>query len=52
MKTYHEMIQFVVDQSDKRIFQYHEWVAAITIAEVYRHMIFLNKLFSTISNSK
>jgi hypothetical protein len=35
MKTYHEMIQFVVDQADKRIFQYHEWVAAITLAEVY-----------------
>ena len=35
LKTYHEMIQFVVDQADKRIFQYHEWVAAITLAEVY-----------------
>lgn len=35
MKTYHEMIQFVVDQADKRIFQYHEWVAALTIAEAY-----------------
>ena len=35
MKTYHEMIQFVVDQADRRIFQYHEWVAAITLAEVY-----------------
>jgi len=35
MKTYHEMIQFVVDKADERIFQYHEWVAAITLAEVY-----------------
>lgn len=29
------MIQFVVDKADERIFQYHEWVAAITLAEVY-----------------
>jgi hypothetical protein len=35
MKTYHEMIQFVVDKAEERIFQYHEWVAAITLAEVY-----------------
>jgi hypothetical protein len=35
MKTYHEMIQFVVDKADQRILQYHEWAAIITIAEAY-----------------
>jgi len=35
MKTYHEMIQFAVDQADKRIFRYHELAAVLTIAEVY-----------------
>jgi hypothetical protein len=33
MKTYHEMIQWVVDNNDK--LRYHEWPALMTISEVY-----------------
>jgi hypothetical protein len=35
MKTYHEMIQFIVDQVDNGNIRYHEWVAVIAIAEAY-----------------
>ena len=33
MKTYHEMIQWVVNSNDK--LRYHEWPALMTIAEIY-----------------
>jgi hypothetical protein len=33
MKTYHEMIQWVVDHNDK--LRYHEWPALMAISEIY-----------------
>lgn len=33
MKTYHEMIQWVVDNNDK--LRYHEWPALMAISEAY-----------------
>jgi len=35
MKTYHEMVQFIVDQVDLGKLRYYEWPAVIAIAEVY-----------------
>lgn len=35
MKSYHEMIQFIVDQVDHGTLRYYEWPAVIAIAEVY-----------------
>lgn len=35
MKSYHEMIQFIVDQVDNGILRYYEWPAVIAIAEAY-----------------
>lgn len=35
MKTYHEMIQWVVDRVDDATIRYHEWPAVLTIAEMY-----------------
>ena len=35
MKTYHEMIQWVVDRVDDATIRYYEWPAVLTIAEVY-----------------
>jgi hypothetical protein len=35
MKSYHEMIQFIVDQVDNGKLRYYEWPAAIAIAEAY-----------------
>lgn len=35
MKTYHEMIQFIVDQVDLGKLRYYEWPAVIAIAEAY-----------------
>lgn len=34
MKTYHEMIQFIVDQSNDRL-RYNTWPAVIAISEAY-----------------
>jgi len=33
MKTYHEMIKWVVDNNDK--LRYHEWPALMSISEAY-----------------
>lgn len=35
MKSYHEMIQFIVDQVDYGKMRYYEWPAVIAIAEAY-----------------
>lgn len=35
MKSYHEMIQFIVDQVDLGKIRYYEWPAVIAIAEAY-----------------
>ena len=35
MKSYHEMIQFIVDQVDKGTLRYYEWPAVIALAEAY-----------------
>lgn len=35
MKSYHEMIQFIVDQVDLGKLRYYEWPAVIAIAEAY-----------------
>ena len=35
MKSYHEMIQFIVDQVDNGILRYYEWPVVIALAEVY-----------------
>jgi hypothetical protein len=35
MKSYHEMIQFIVDQVDNGKLRYYEWPAVIAIAEAY-----------------
>jgi len=35
MKTYPEMIQWVVDRVDDATIRYHEWPALMTISEVY-----------------
>ncbi len=35
MKTYHEMVQFIVDQVDLGKLRYYEWPAVIAIAEAY-----------------
>lgn len=35
MKTYHEMIQFVVDKVDDGTLRYNEWQPVLTIAEAY-----------------
>lgn len=35
MKSYDEMIQFIVDQVDRGRLRYYEWPAVIAIAEVY-----------------
>ena len=35
MKSYHEMIQFIVDQVDSGRLRYYEWPAVIALAEVY-----------------
>lgn len=35
MKSYHEMIQFIVDQVDNGILRYYEWPVVIAIAEAY-----------------
>lgn len=35
MKSYHEMIQFIVDQVDSGKLRYYEWPAVIAIAEAY-----------------
>ncbi len=35
MKTYHEMIQFIVDQVDNGRLRYYEWPAVMAIAEAY-----------------
>ena len=35
MKTYHEMIQFIVDQVDNGKLRYFEWPAIIAVAEAY-----------------
>lgn len=35
MKSYHEMIQFIVDQVDRGKLRYYEWPAVIAIAEAY-----------------
>jgi hypothetical protein len=34
MKTYEEMIQWIVDHSNNRL-QYHEWPAVLAVAEMY-----------------
>jgi hypothetical protein len=35
MKSYHEMIQFIVNQVDNGTLRYYEWPAVIAIAEAY-----------------
>lgn len=35
MKTYQEMIQFLVDKADERVLGYHEPVACTVVAEIY-----------------
>lgn len=35
MKSYHEMIQFIVDQVDNGKLRYYEWPAVIAISEAY-----------------
>lgn len=35
MKSYHEMIQFIVDQVDNGKLRYYEWPAVIAVAEAY-----------------
>jgi len=35
MKSYHEMIQFIVDQVDNGRLRYYEWPAVMAIAEAY-----------------
>ena len=35
MKTYQEMIQFVVDQVDNGKIRYHEWVVIPVISEMF-----------------
>ena len=35
MKSYHEMVQFIVDQVDLGKLRYYEWPAVIAIAEAY-----------------
>lgn len=35
MKSYHEMIQFIVDQVDYGKLRYHEWAAVLAVAEAY-----------------
>lgn len=35
MKSYHEMIQFIVNQVDNGKMRYYEWPAVLTIAEAY-----------------
>lgn len=35
MKSYHEMIQFIVDQVDHGKLRYYEWPAVIAISEAY-----------------
>lgn len=35
MKSYTDMIQFVVDKVDQGILRYYEWPAVLTIAEAY-----------------
>lgn len=35
MKSYHEMVQFIVDQVDKGKLRYYEWPAVMAVAEAY-----------------
>lgn len=35
MKSYHEMVKFIVDQVDLGKLRYYEWPAVIAIAEAY-----------------
>lgn len=35
MKTYHEMIQFVVDKVDDGTLRYNEWQPVLTLSEAY-----------------